>query len=290
MPGARRIGIIGSDGMLGSEIMQSNEFSEIGDLFSIKGDITNRTEIRNSLQKSSPDIIIHTAAFTNVEACETNPDKAYAVNTIGTQNIVNYCIGNNVYLVYISSTGIYGSHKKEVYNEFDEVFPTTVHHITKHKGEKMIEKHLSKFLILRTGWLYGGHKEHNKNFVYKRILEGQSVEKMYSDNSQIGNPTYIKDLVGQISHLLKNKCYGVFNCVNEAEAGVSRYDYVQKILSTWGLAVPLKIADPNQFKRVAKVSKNESAMNYKLNLLKLNTMRNWEEALEDYILNDLKFQ
>lgn len=278
----KKILVIGSNGMLGSNIIK-NFKSQIFGLSSTQLDITNLDEVRVKLEDIKPDIIIHTAAYTNVEECEVQIDKAYKVNAMGTQNLVNYCVDKDILFVYISSTGNYGTLKvKDRYTEFDNAEPTTIHHKSKYEGEKFVQNHLNKYLIIRTGWLYGGDKEHNKNFVYKRYLEGQNNSTIYSDDSQVGNPTYVIDLVNQIRILIEKNILGVFNCVNEAQ-NVSRYDYVKKIIELFELKCDVQVASEGVFKRLAPVSYNESAENYKLNLLELNVMGNWEIALKTYI-------
>ena len=82
--------------------------------------------------------------------------------------------------------------------------------------------------------------------------------------------------------LIDSCCYGLFNCVNTAE-NVSRFDYVEKIVELFNLDCTVEKADKGMFKRVAPVSKNESAINYKLNLMNLNVMRNWDLALNEFV-------
>ena len=272
--------VTGSNGMLGTVLLKkltSNNTVE----FDV--DITDSISVQKKLCEEKPDIIIHAAAYTNVEDCETNPDKAYRVNTVGTQNLVNYCIDKDILFIYISSTGVYGKEKKnESYCEFDNVNPTTIHHKSKYEGERIVQSHLSRYLILRTGWLYGGGLNSNKNFVYKRYLEVKDNDVIYSDNTQIGNPTYVLDFVEQIKVLIKNNLYGIYNCVNSGE-NISRYNYVKKIVELFDVKCNVKVATKNMFKRAAPVSDNESAINYKLDLMDLNVMNNWEKALENYI-------
>ena len=275
----KKVLITGSRGMLGSNLLSYLDFDNI---IGFDIDITDANAVYNQLSIQKPDIIIHTSAFTNVEACETDPDKAYRVNTLGTQNLVNYCIDRDILFIYISSTGIYGTTKDDNYIEFDSVNPTTIHHKSKYEGEKIVQNHLSKFLILRTGWLYGGAKEHTKNFVYKRFLEAQGKDIIYSDDSQIGNPTFVRDFVKQIEVLIEAKAYGIFNCVNSA-INISRFDYVKKIIELFDVNCSVEVAPKGMFSRVAPVSSNESAINYKLNLLGLNVMKDWDESLSIYI-------
>ena len=103
--------------------------------------------------------------------CERNPEEAYLVNTTGTDNIVNCLLekNNDALMVYISSTGVYGRMKDDPYIEYDEVNPTTIHHKSKYFGEQSVLQ-LNNYLIIRTGWLFGGDTKNKKNFVYKRYL------------------------------------------------------------------------------------------------------------------------
>lgn len=278
----KKVLVTGMSGMLGSNIIKNLRCKEIVGYCTNQLDITNSEYVSVTINKEKPDIIIHTAAYTDVDGCELNPNKAYLINAIGTQNLVNCCIDKDILFIYISSTGIYGNAKNTAYTEFDDINPTTVHHKSKYEGEKIVQNHLEKYLILRSGWLYGGDKMHAKNFVYKRFLEATSKDAIYSDASQIGNPTYVADFVKQMQLLIEHQQYGIFNCVNNA-IGVSRYDYVKKIVELFDLKCEVKIAPDGMFSRVAPVSKNESAVNYKLNLSNLNMMGNWEESLEKYI-------
>lgn len=279
----KKILITGKSGMLGSSIVNCFRHEDIVG-FGSEIDITDSSSVLNKLSEEEPDIIIHTAAYTDVESCEINIDKAYLVNTIGTQNLVNYCIDKDILFIYVSSTGVYGTNKTEAYTEFDNVDPTTIHHKSKYEAEKIVQNHLNKYLILRTGWLYGGNNEHNKNFIYKRYLEASKNNIIYSDNTQIGNPTYVEDFVEQIKVLIENKQYGIFNCVNDA-VNISRYDYVKKIVELFEVNCCVNIAPLDMYKRMALVSKNESAINYKLNLLSLNVMHKWDESMVKYINN-----
>jgi dTDP-4-dehydrorhamnose reductase len=278
-----KILLTGAGGLLGSTML-----SLFKDTFEIVGytrhdlDVVDYKEVQNKISFENPDIIIHVAANTNAEECEGNKNLAYNVNTIGTQNIVNAVLGSNknTVLVYLSSTGIYGAGKTSPYTEYDPVIPTTVHHKSKLEGEKAVQV-LNKYLIIRTGWLFGGGVNHKKCFVYKRYLEARNKDYIYSDNSQRGNPTYVDNLAAQIQFMLAAGVFGIFNCVDLG--AVSRYEYVKKIIELFGLDCTVKKGSKEMFKRIAPVSFNESAINYKLDLMGINLMTPWEKSLKKYI-------
>lgn len=284
MIGNRKIVVIGSDGMLGSSLIKYFPHGAIVGFGSDIDIVEDSEKLLNKLTLEEPDVIIHTAAYTNVEGCEKNPERAYQVNALGTKNIVDYCLNKEVLLVYISSTGVYGNTLKEGYSEYNIPSPATVHHKTKLEGEFIIQENLDNFLIIRTGWIYGGIECDDKNFVLDRYFEARNNSVIYSDITQIGNPTCIQDLIKQLSALLERNHRGVFNCVNSA-VNVSRYDYVSKIVSLFDLECRVEIAPENFFNRIAPVSSNESAINQRLDEIDLNTMPKWDVSLKKYIDN-----
>jgi dTDP-4-dehydrorhamnose reductase len=281
--------ITGANGLLGSSLCRLFDKSNVFCYGKNELDITNRKQLLDIFKEVRPDVVIHAAANTDVEKCEIDAESAYQTNVMGTQNLVDSSILNNALFVYISSTGVYGDYKHVGgYSEFDNVKPCTVHHATKLNGEKVVSSHLSKFLIIRTGWLYGGNNSYN-DYVKARYDDALNSSQIYSDNSQIGNPTNIDDLSKQIMYLIDNGFHGTFNCVNEA-FGVSRFDYTKLIIESYGLPCKVISAKKKVFNRVAPVSDNESAINYKLNLLNINVMRPWDVALKDYIASLKKIQ
>ena len=269
--------------MLGSSVVES-----FGNKYDVRGyekksfNVTDRKCVNEIINGEDPDVIIHTAANTDAEFCERNPEEAYLVNTTGTDNIVNCLLekNNDVLMVYISSTGVYGKWKDDAYIEYDKVNPTTIHHKSKYFGEKSVLR-LSKYLIIRTGWLFGGSTKNKKNFVYNRYLEAINNDHIYSDMQQKGNPTSTKDLCVQMEYLLRKKLYGLFNSVGNGVA--TRYDYVKEIISCFGLECVVKKVSHDNFERIAPVSLNESAINHKLQLLGIDLMRPWRKSLLEYI-------
>lgn len=278
-----KILITGASGVLGKTLTEL--FSEKYSVLSCDRDtldITSRKQVKKIVQQFRPDILIHTAAFTNVEKAEESPDDAFAINVYGTLNLLESIQMSNCLFIYISSTGIYGLAKEKIpYTEFDAVVPTTQYHRSKYEGELLVQKHAHRFLILRTGWLFGGSIHQRRNFVYNRYLEAKNKTILFADPVQQGNPTYVLDLSRQIEYLIMNQVIGTYNCVNTESA--TRLEYIQEIILSFGLDCEVHSIEGNKFPRIAPVSPNESALNYGLDMRGLNIMPHWKSSLRIYI-------
>ena len=278
-----KILLTGAGGMLGQVLVA--ELSQQHDVLACSRatlDVTDRVAVTNKVQSFAPDLILHAAAYTNVETAETDPDAAYQANMIASQNLAESLSGSQALMIYISSTGVYGLAKAEdTYTELDEPAPTTHYHRSKLAGEQVTLAYAPRALVLRTGWLFGGDKSQAKNFVYKRYLEAQGKTVMHSDPTQRGNPTYVLDLVAQIRLLIDSSCLGVYNCVNDGAA--TRLEYVQEIISAFSVDCRVEANPDGAFERVAPVSPNESASNYLLKLRGLDVMPNWKTSLKKYV-------
>jgi dTDP-4-dehydrorhamnose reductase len=268
--------------MLGSALRKPLE--KLGDLLNPRSsdlDLRDRTSTLKFLDAFSPKVVVHTAAMTNVEACEDDPKKAFLTNSEATQNLVDGLMGSDAHLIFISSTGVYGNHLSKPYTEVDQTIPTTVHHRSKKLGEDIVARHLPFHTILRTGWLYGGETTQPKNFVYKRFLEARGSDQLISDPSQIGCPTWVDNLVSQIIFIINEGVLGTYNAVDHGAA--SRSEYVKQIIKSFNLPCEVVEGTSTNFQRKAKVSPNESAENFRLQLRGLDQMSPWEESLDRYI-------
>ncbi|GAI07647.1 unnamed protein product, partial [marine sediment metagenome] len=128
----------------------------------IKADITNKEEIIKVIRDEKPEIVIHAAAYTDVDGCEQNENLAYRVNGTGTQNVVLACKECKAIIAYISTDFVFDGEKKEPYLESDKPNPLSVYGKSKLEGERHVSSLLDRYFIIRTSWLFG---KHGKNFV-----------------------------------------------------------------------------------------------------------------------------
>lgn len=280
-----RIAITGSSGLLGSSFTSFFKKKNI-DFFTVNREDFNVKKPINKIaqyfQSKNTSIIIHCAANTDVEFCEKNEEKCFSDNYNLTEILTKVSKKLNLKLVFISSTGVYGNYQSIPYKENDIAQPTTTYHKSKLSAETMIQKTIDNYLIIRTGWLFGGNTNSTKNFVINRFVEAENSNgKIFSNLDQMGNPTYTNDLVRTIYTLINRNISGLFNCVNKGNA--SRFEYVAEIINLFGLSVKVKGVKKSDFNRKADVSDNEMAVNTRLSEISLDQMPEWRLSLKEYI-------
>ncbi len=279
------IAVTGSSGLLGSSFVSFLKKKDIN-FFTVNRENYNPkiliNEVTDYFQSQKTSIIIHCAANTDVELCERNKEKCFHDNYKLTAILTEVSKKLNLKLVFISSTGVYGNYKSSPYIESDIPKPTTVYHKSKFDAETMIQKTLENYLIIRTGWLFGGNTDSPKNFVVNRLAEAKNSDgEIFSNLDQRGNPTYTDDLVKNIYTLINNNVSGLFNCVNKGNA--SRFDYFYEIINIYGYCFNIKGVKKSTFDRKANVSNNEMALNVRLSEINLDQMPKWELSLKEYI-------
>jgi dTDP-4-dehydrorhamnose reductase len=272
--------VTGAKGMLGADIVEylSGEHEVVGvgrDDF----DITGLATVSNKVREIAPDLIIHSAAYTDVDGCEANVELAYSVNAIGTQNVALACREHDIPLLYISTDFVFDGRKQTPYLEWDMPNPIAVYGASKYAGEQIVSSLLTKLYIVRIAWLYG---EHGKNFVYTiRRLAGER-DKLQVVSDQKGSPTFTADVAEGIGALIKTRAYGTYHMVNKGET--TWHGFAEKILQLSGVEnVVVEPISSEALNRPAKRPSYSVLRNLALELAVGDTMRDWESALSDFI-------
>lgn len=252
-------------------------------------DVRDINQVKNQVQKIQPDLVIHLAAETDLEKCELEPEQAYLTNTIGTQNVALVCQSKSIPVAYVSTAGVFDGGKKGFYDEFDTPNPINVYGKSKLEGEKIVERLLSRYYIVRAGWMFGGGRK-DKKFVAKIIKQiDDGAKKIYAVTDKLGTPTYTVDFSRCISKLILTGYYGLYHMVCSSEG--TRHDVAKKILVILGRSdIQLMSVTSEVFSKTYPVQRPKSEMmrNLMLELRGMNTMRSWEEALYEYM--DINFK
>ena len=309
MPKRDKILIIGSSGMLGIDLWQElrGKYDVIGaDLVHsprlrqgfggqarsavhrfYKIDITDKNSVLNVVAKVKPDIVVHTAAYTDVDGCELDPKKAYKVNSNGTRNVALACRKAAALLVYISTDFVFNGKKKSPYKENDKPSPLSVYGDSKLKGEEAVKSILKNYFILRTSWLYG---KYGKNFVDTIIAKGREGNALKVVDDQVGSPTYTKDLAKAIHALLdkfftpnalRSTQYGIYHVSNSGS--VSWFAYAKEILKLADIKTKVFPILSKELDRPAKRPAMSVLDNSKFIEFTGYRMCNWKGALKNYV-------
>ncbi len=276
----RKLLITGSNGMLGKALVE-----RLSKKYSIKAitredaDITDLNTITKVITKIKPDIVIHTAAYTKVDDCESNSIHAYKVNAIGTRNVAVACQRIDASMVYISTDYVFDGTKNAPYIEFDAANPISIYGKTKLAGEEFVRQILNRFYIVRTSWLYG---EGGVNFVDTIINKANTEKELKIVNDQRGSPTYTKDLADKIDEIISRERYGIYHVTNSGSC--SWFEFAKKIIDITNIGhIRLISIKSSELNRLAKRPANSVLQNFMLELEGIPLLRSWEEAVREYI-------
>lgn len=224
-----------------------------------------------------PDAVIHCAAYTNVDGAEADYDGAFRINAVGTQNLAAGCLETAARLVYVSTDYVFDGQTRQPYREFDPVNPQNVYGLTKQHGEEIVRQLLGRHYIVRTAWLYG----EGSNFARTMLNLAAKNSTLKVVNDQIGTPTSTVDLARAIYALLATDAYGTYHGTCQGQC--SWYDFACEIFHQAGTQVKVLPVTTDEFPRPAKRPAYSVLDNYMLRMTIGDPMRNWQNALADYI-------
>lgn len=272
--------ILGSSGMLGSQVVKVFSDYELVLPDENELDITDEDFVLNFIEKNKPDLIINCAAYTNVDGCEDikNQDIAYKVNGYGPGYLAKGASVVGAKLVHISTDYVFPGDKKTPYETDDPVDPVNVYGKTKLLGEEEIKKNCNTYYILRTAWLYG---ENGPNFINTMLKLGAERDEVGVVNDQFGSPTNVIDLARGIRNVVSKDNYGIYHMINHGYC--SWYDLAKLVFKYSGMDVKVKAVSSEEFIRPAKRPKNSRMNDKKLADNGYDILRDYEDAVKDFI-------
>ena len=276
----RKILITGSQGQLGRAL--NEYYKNDKDVQLVNTDVTelNITEQQDVLDKIcfiKPDVIINCAAHTQVDACESEQEKAYAINALGPKNLSIASNKVNAIMVHISSDYVFDGTKTTAYVEGDDYNPRSVYGKTKLAGENFVRQIAKKYFVVRTAWLYGD----GRNFVNTmlNLAEGHDEVRVVMD--QYGTPTSVEEVVKVIDLLLSSKEYGTYHAT--CEGYCNWYEFTKKIYELSGKSTKVVPVTSDEYGATAERPAYSVLENRKLKDVFGYMMAEWEEALIKYL-------
>ncbi len=276
----KRILITGAKGQLGRAL---NEFygkdpsveiinTDVGDL-----DITSEKEVMRAVLDAKPDILINCAAHTQVDACESDRERAYQINAEGPKNLSLAANAADAVLVHISTDYVFDGKSKRPYVEEDAYNPQSVYGETKLAGEEFVKETARKYFIVRTAWLYG----EGKNFVNAMLRQAETKDSVRVVGDQTGTPTSAEEVVKVIDLLLGSDKYGVYHAT--CEGSCTWAEFAEKIFELCGKNVEVHAITTEEYGAPAKRPAYSILDNRKLREEFGYTMAHWEEAVQKYL-------
>ena len=276
-----RIVITGHKGQLGKSLQEGLKGETLFGLDLPQHDVTDRQAVAQAMADFAPQVVIHAAAMTNVDGCERDPDGAYRINGLGTQNVALACQRCGAAMVYVSTNEVFDGTKGEPYLEFDRTNPINAYGRSKLAGEFFTRTLLNRFYIVRTAWLYA---QGGNNFVTKMIQLADERGELRVVADEISSPTYASDLAEAIAKLIRTDHYGIYHFTNEGVC--SRYDFAVKILELAGRGhIPVHPITSDQYARASTPPLYAPIRNFCAAIALGITLRPWEEALEEYFVH-----
>jgi len=284
----RRVLVIGAKGMLGRDLakvlystFRTNKYSnwEVLEWDIDEIDIREEKRTVTKIESFRPEIVINVASYTDVDGCESNEEKAFAVNAEGMKHVALGALRCRAKVVYLSTDYIFDGKKREPYLEDDPPNPLNVYGRSKWKGEQYVRELVEDALIVRTQWLYG---RYGNNFVTSILRQVREKKVLSIVNDQIGSPTYTVDLSEAISVLLQYDARGVFHVANSDLC--TWYTFGQAILKISGMERVKVIPISSKELGRPAVRPPYSVLNcQKLRQVTGMTLRPWSEALKDFL-------
>ena len=228
-----RVLVTGAGGQLGREVCEACELA--GD--SVIGcaradlDVADRESVLQVVAAAAPDVVVHAGAYTNVDGCETDPDRAYAVNALGTRHVAEAARLVGARVCYVSTDYVFDGRAAEPYKEWDATNPLSVYGRSKLAGEAVLGPGDT---IVRTSWVCG---RHGRNFVKTILAKAARGEELAVVDDQRGCPTFAEDLAGMIRRLAVGRLPGVFHVTNQG--ATTWYRFARDAVEAAGLDTAL---------------------------------------------------
>lgn len=274
--------VIGASGLLGRALTRrlEAEFPDTVGATRAEADVTDRFRLEMEIERLDPTVVINCAAFTDVDGCTRDPERARVVNALGAENVARAAAAGGRRVVQISTDYVFDGSARRPYVEDDPVGPIQEYGRSKLDGERRVAVAAPDHLIVRTAWLFGRDGGAFVTAIRKRALAGEPLRVVVD---QVGSPTLVDDLADGVARLLHTDRRGIVHCVNRGTA--SRIDMAEVILAALGLAGKIPIT-PISGRDLGFVAERPATSVLDTGLYERLTgsiPRPWREALTDAV-------
>ena len=281
-----KVAVIGANGQLGCDICRAflDSGCEVTQLNHDVMDVVDFDSARTKLEEANADVIINTAAMHNLDVCEDEPAKSFAVNGIGARNLAILANDLDSVLFHISTDYVFDGAKRTPYIETDCPMPLNVYGNTKLAGEYFVRSIAEKHFVLRVSGLYGTNPCRAKggsNFVKLMLKLAMERDEVRVVDDEVLTPTFTEDIAKQIVSISDVHEYGLYHVT--AQGSCSWHKFAAKIFELSRAEVKLSVADPSEFPSKVPRPKYSVLENGRLKSVNLDIMPHWEDGLRRYL-------
>ncbi len=241
-------------------------------------DITDKISVEKVIGEAAPDVVVHCAAYTAVDAAEDNEALCRRVNADGTRNIAEVCKKLDCKMVYISTDYVFDGQGTRPWEPDDERHPLNVYGQTKYEGELAVQENLSRYFIVRIAWVFG---KNGKNFVKTMLKLAETHDKLTVVNDQFGSPTYTYDLARLLVDMIQTDKYGIYHATNEGIC--TWYEFACEIFRQAGVKIEVTPVPASEYPAKAKRPENSRLDKSKLTENGFERLPSWQDALGRYL-------
>ncbi len=277
-----QIFVTGANGMVGSYLKEVFDPKELTLTDLPEMDVTDAARISEAIAKARPEAVIHLAAATDVDRCETDHKYAESINVEATKNVARACKKVGCVMIYVSTGFVFNGKGRTLHSESDKTDPVNFYGKTKLEGEWIVADLVKDHYIVRAEWMIGGGPGRDKKFVGKIIeMMGQgkdinAVDDMYS------TPTFAKDFVKGLKVITDKKLpFGLYHMANKGVC--SRYEMALEVARLMGSSVKVNPVPGSRFPLPAPRAQSSGIENKRLLSMGLDIMPEWKDSLRQYV-------
>lgn len=267
--------VTGAGGQLGVDLLAAFAQDDVVGLTHADLDVTDEAAVVAAVRDHAPDLVVHSAAFTKVDACESDSDLAWKVNAIGSWWVARACALGDAQMVYISTDYVFDGTAGRPYTEFDATCPQSMYGRSKEGGEQFVRQTLPAHYIVRTSWVQGTH---GGNFVKTMLRLGEERDALSVVDDQTGSPTFTFDLAPAIRRVAVSGRHGTYHVTNTGHC--TWFELARAVFDEAGVDVDLTPTDTATFGAPAPRPAFSVLDNCKARLTGLEPLPEWRDSLK----------
>ena len=272
--------VTGAAGQLGTELVAHHEAAGRRVVTADRAtlDVTDQGAVAALVAETEPDLVVHTAAFTKVDACETETERAWSVNAMGAWNVARAADAVGAQVVHISTDYVFDGTLGRPYTEFDAVSPLSMYGRSKEAGEQKVREACDRHFIVRTSWVHGTGGGNFARTMLRLARERGAVSVV---DDQTGSPTFTADLVVGLDHLVESGLHGTYHLTNAGQC--TWYEFARELFDAADVEVRLSPTDTASFGAPAPRPAFSVLDNLLARQIGLEPLPAWQESLGRFL-------